>query len=714
MISCTTANRTSELCAAIKFIAVLIILITPCSAMAEPGMSIVLTSNLEGRFSTAAESQDEKDPMLLLAQSIIAEKNRKHFDLYLDMGNSFYPGPLSRYSYGSVMMDYFTHLNCSATLVSSRDVSIGLTNLEFLSGGRSTKLLSANITRENKPVFTPYIIVNHEKRRIGFIGVTSSDSLFDIADKKVLNIYFNEYLETIKNTAAALKSEGCTDIIVLSGLSYRNNMELMHDIPEISLVISGGDSSGKIFSVPSSRVDLQWGRSILSLTRNDGFYRIELDFDDSITVKSMSFTPSAYKATSDQSYAEFKKRLTLWKERFAAEENHLLTEKLPPASVTDETAAELLRHRHRTEIAIVEKYSIVPQAIYGTVYLSTINSMINNNYPVLTYKLSGADLQKISDQGEDLLITGLKDGKVQGYTISDSRMYTVSSTQSAYDRACRILRKNISYDNTWKTLRDEFEDDIKSEHVISSENFDYLEDRFRILVDLTLSNFYDWSQVNRGDNIDTPPGKPEETYKQWGMEDTLNITIYNRNHNILITPYIYLIKQDEVYLQNLLRGTLLYTYRMSNYVRPYHKSRLDTVVFKVDGRPMLARETIGASLITDRVTGRIGVGFEKQIQDPENPVLYGIETIVDANFPVTDDIKYLFKLDSFISAEQRKYEKLKSRNEMTNALSLKINSLLGVSLKYKWFKLYSKEIEESYDYSQLLLSIDLNTDFKFF
>lgn len=719
MVLLRVKSFSHKVCSSLSVIAATAILLLPSGAMGGTKLSLILTSNLQGRFTTGTEAQDEKDPMLLLAQSLIAEKDKAPYDLYLDLGNSFYPGPVSRYSYGSVMMDFFSYFNCAATLVSSRDISIGLSNLEFLSRGKKTKMLSVNITRDNTPVFAPYMTINHEKRKIGFIGVTSSESLFDIADKKVLNIYFDENITTIKNTAAKLKAEGCTDIILLSGLSYRNNLELMQEIPEVGLVISGGDSTGKLFSMESSRVDLQWGRSIITLLRNDGYYRLELDLSDMTAVTSMNFHKPVYQKTSDQSYTEFRKRLSLWKEKFAHEENRLITEDLPAAAVTDETAAEILRHRHRCEVAVVDRYSVYPRALYGPVYSSTVMGIVNNDYPVFTYRLTGSDLKKVVEHGDELVITGISDGRVQNYPVADSRMYTVCSTQSAYDRICRILRKNIRYDNTWKTLQDEFEEDLTTERVIASESFDYLDSRFRMLIDITLSNFYDRSDVERGETISAPPGKPSKTYRRWGMEDTINITIYNRYHHLVLTPYIYFIKQDDQYMQNLLRGTLLYTYNLNSYVKPYHKSQVDTVLVKDDtdedgGRPVLARETIGASLSTDIITGKIGAGFEKQIQDPENPAVYGIETIIDASFPVTDQLKYIFKLDSFISSGKENSDDIEARTEITNALSLKINSILGVSLKHKWFKLYSKDIEESYTYSQMLLSVDLKTDFKFF
>jgi hypothetical protein len=677
-------------------------------------LTLLLTSNLQGRFSDEILNQDKSDPMLLLAQSLIKERDGRGFDIYLDLGNAFYPGALSKYSYGSVMMDFFTYFDCGATLVSSRDISIGLSNLKFLSEGKTTKMLSANIIRDKQPVFTPYIIITHSKKKIGIIGVSSAEGLFDIADKQVLNISFREYRESIKERAEELKGAGCDNIILLSGLSYRNNIELMQEISEVNLIVSGGDSTGSFFSIPASRVDLQWGRSVVSLLQNDGYYRLELDLGEGIEVKSMSFkSPVEYK-TSDQAYADFSGRLSLWKEKFKSESGKVITENITEAAVTDESAANMLRHRYRTEIGILEKNSILPQTLSGPLYYSTIMKLVNSDYPVFTYRLSGADLKKIESDNTEFVIAGLKKGRVQDYIISDTRTYSVSSTQYVYDRITRKLRRHIEYSNTWKTLQDEIEDDLKTEKSLTSADFNYLDERFRMLIDISISNFYDRSDVERGDSITTPPGKPVMTYRRWGMEDTVNITLYNVNHNLILTPYIYYIKQDELYLQNLLRGTLLYSYNLNEYLKPYHKSQFDTVFIEVDGRPVLIRETAGFSLTTERLTGNIGAGFEKQIRDPKNPELYGIETLVNANFPFTDTFSYTLKFDSFISFKSISSDKLNIRTEISNDFSYKINSLLGVSLKYKWFYLYTSDIEEYYKYSQTLVSIDLKTDFKLF
>ena len=147
-------------------------------------ISVIITSNLEGRTMLQGEDYDRSDELLLLGQSILYEKNRNRGDLYVDLGNAFYPGVLSKYSYGSVMMDFFGFFQCNGALVSSKDLRIGVDNLKFLRKSRTTKLLSSNIVRDTKQVFDPFFIHQKGNQKTAFIGVSSKKIQFEIAEKK--------------------------------------------------------------------------------------------------------------------------------------------------------------------------------------------------------------------------------------------------------------------------------------------------------------------------------------------------------------------------------------------------------------------------------------------------------------------------------------------------------------------------------------------------
>jgi hypothetical protein len=234
-------------------------------------------------------------------------------------------------------------------------------------------------------------------------------------------------------------------------------------------------------------------------------------------------------------------------------------------------------------------------------------------------------------------------------------------------------------------------------------------------VDVYLANFYDHASVSRDDDMDIPPGKPADTYEKWGLEDKIDVTVYNQYHKFIFTPYIFYIRQDDNYFQNLLRGTFFYTYNLYPYLKPYHKSQMDTVVKVVDDqRPILFRETFGALFETTYITGKLGIGFEKQTQDPEKPLFSGIETLLNAKYDFLEYLSYTLDIDNFYSLERADVDKRQIRTEITNALSFKLNSFMAFSTKHKWFYFYTKKEGDKYRDSQILLSLDLMTDFKIF
>ena len=208
---------------------------------------------------------------------------------------------------------------------------------------------------------------------------------------------------------------------------------------------------------------------------------------------------------------------------------------------------------------------------------------------------------------------------------------------------------------------------------------------------------------------------PIDTYHKWGIEDKIDLTVYNQYHKVIFTPYIFYIRQNDDYLKNLLRMTLFYTYNLGPHLKPYYKSQMDTVVVQVNGqRPTLFRNTAGAFFETRHINGKVGIGFEKQSRDPERPLFTGIETILDAKYNIHEHLVYRFHMDTFFSIEQFDTGRQQFSANVTNSFSFKLNSFAAFSIRHKWYYYSSLENPDKYQDSQILMSLDLNTGFKFF
>ena len=601
-------------------------------------LRLLLTHNLEGRFSLEEKGQDENDPLLVLAQNILVERRSGKVDLFLDLGNSFYPGALSKYSFGSAVMDYLSYFGCDATLVSSRDLRIGIDNLEFLQKGRATRLLSTGIARRKKRLFTPYFVHSKGDMPVAVVGIPSRKLRFDIAEQNLYDVSLLNNASELGEIQSELEHTGVRHVIVLSGLDVRETMALMGEQPWISIAVCGGDYTGELFAGRARRVELADGRSIVILSEKSGYYLLELSIDHGLFVRALSRKIPLPIKTDSPSYRDFANRLTLWKRKFRDEEDAVISD-IGAASITasDRRLLCLARERFNAEIGLVERGTIEPVTIQNGVRTSDVLNMVNHDFYLFTFNLSGAELKKVYGSDETMLVSGTDGKSVQGYPIVDSRTYRVVAPQASFERIEQVLARDIAYANSWMNITDLLLDDLKGSCSFLADDCVRLDGRFRMTVDFHLSNFFEQALVKKGDDMDGPPGQPYETYRRWGLENRIDISVYNRLHQFILTPYmlytvLHTLDDDTYYYQNnLLRGTFVYNLNLHERVKPYHKSQCDTVLRVVnDYRPVVVRETVGTNFTGRIVSAKAGFGFEKRVHDPVQVPAYGMEAVISA------------------------------------------------------------------------------------
>lgn len=717
---------------------VFLLIVLFCTSTAAEKMSIIVTSNIEGSAMLRGEDYDRNDELLLLGQSILYEKSRNRGDLYLDLGNAFYPGVLSKFSYGSIMMDFFEFFRCDAVLVSSKDLRIGVDNLKFLRKSRATKLLSSNIVRKNRQVFDPFFIHQKGNKKTAFIGVSSKKIQFEIAEKNVHNTSLSDHRKTLKESIIKAREMGADHFVLMSGLTTRENITLMKDNPEIAIALCGGDHHGTMYGSDVKRLDLGDGRTLFFVPPAKGYYMLEFDTARGGGAARYMYYPSVYHRTENSTYREFANRLELWRRRYQSEgEKQIASVRGKEIAVDEERIAELLRDRYNAEVSLVRRGSVNRTVLKNDVNVYDLYEISNDEFPVFTYKISGSELRIVSDTISGTVVKGIRDNRVQGYPVDDKRLYRITSTQTVFEDVARMVkRRDLTYTNQWKSVTDTIREDMENGQSLLNNDFGYLERRFRGTIDVLLSNYLDYADVSRDDKISTPPGQPKRSYTQWGMENMIVLNVYNSLHQFTLTPYMNYVELNEeqkntttgeistrkFLVKNLLRGTFEYNLNLNSFVNPYHKSQCETVVkHNEDGlRPTIIRETVGArfKLASSgggvRFEGRLGGGFEKQVHDPEDTPLYGFETTIFFKWDFLHNLSYSFTMDSFLTKAKKQNDNVNgtTRIDLVNAVTARINNYLGVSVKYKYFYYHSDELDENYRFKQYITSIDLKTDFK--
>lgn len=698
------------------FLLVLLLFLT--SVQAETPVSILVTSNLQGKFSLDIDNQDSTDPLLVLAQNIIHERSNNEIDLYLDLGNALYPGVLSKFSSGSIMVDFLDYFSCAALLVSSKDIQVGTKNLQFMQKNKKVRLLSTNISQTGKPLFSSWFKADVAGTRIAFLGVSSPKVRFDVAEKDLYNYQLLSAKEALAPELEKIRTAGIKHIVLLSGQTLQDTAQLLESYPEIRMALCGGDYSDQFLGGKAARIDLADGRSIVMADDSVDYYRLQLSLENGLKVQAFEPRRAQPMATRNYAYGEFKNRLTLWKEKFGKEEGRLVA-KLSDMEygVNDLSFGQLLRDRFNCELGVVEENTINQVSVKEAIRQADFLSMVNRDYNIFLISLTGDEIKTVYNRAEGLVIAGIDVGKeieIQGSHVVGTRRYHVAASQLAMQKIQLLLGREIDYSNTWMTVTDVLVDDLKTQKVVLRSDYDYLDRRFRTTVDASLSNFIDDSSVEKGDNIDTPSGHPSESYTKWGLENTVDMTIYNKYHRFVLTPYMFYSRQDDNYLNNILRGTFLYDYSLSETFRPYNKFRYDTVLESIDGeRPSFLRETMGISAIYKYVNGKLGLGFEKQVQDPSEAAMYGIELIAGIRIPFLSHFTYAFDLDTFTGILDEEGGQWQTRSEINNGISARLNSFMSLSLRHKYFFYNEGDTGESYQSSQFITSLDFNSDWKF-
>ncbi len=677
-------------------------------------LKIFLTSNLEGRFSFSIN--EKSDSLLRIGESIYSER-KKAESLHIDLGNAFYPGALSKYSYGAVVFDFFDSINCNASLVSSGDLRLGVENLKFQLKEKFTKLVSANICQSGSTVFKPYFIHSFDNKKIAFIGLTSTKTRFDIAEKKINKIQLKPAKEVLKLLLEELSEKNVDSIIILSGMETSENIEFLTEFKAVDLIISGGDNRGDLFASSVERINFSDGRSLLTATNSLGYYILTI-CGDSNFIESFEFKTVDEKKKPAYHFEQFRRVLDIWKFRFSKEKSGEFLKIDQKVVLENKKLAHLLRDKFKCDIAVVSPVTVKQTEFNNIIFTSDLMNIIYDEYNIFSYKLLGAEIISLLKDNSTFVNSGLIGQKVKGYAVKSKEYYKIVSTQVVFEDIEKKINRKLGYKNHWTNISDLLVDDIKNKKIILKNNYSYLDNRFSGKLAIKFENIFYNTEVDKDEESNTPAGMPGESYQKWGYKNKMIFDVYNQFHFFSFEPYIYYLKEayedDTEYRHNLLRGTFIYKYNMSDSLKPYNKFQYDTVVKRTEnGKPTEIRETMGADLTFSHFNLKTGLGFEKKIKDDAKDIEYGIENILNFKYNLWGNWDSFANLDTFLSFDDRlKKNNIKADFEI--GFSCQVNKYMLLSLKYKYYYNFSGDLDKVYKNQQTLLALDVNFTTKIF
>lgn len=672
--------------------------------------TIYLTSNLAGRFPL---DQNLAANHLLRIGSVLRELRDKNPAAYhFDLGNAFYPGRLSRFSFGSLTADYLQLLRLDAGIVAAADLNIGAESLEYIRRARGIRLLSANIFRDKTPLFEPYAMVGKGGLKTAVIGITSARSLVSFEETELLDLRVDSPEKTLAATVELAAAEKPDLIVALTSVSVREAIPLLARNPRIDILICGGDAEAALGTDPVRAVELPDGRRVIAMPPATALMKLRLHKTGNLWEAEREIIDAKTAETFKEPPPSFLRRLNLWQKWYAADEDGAGGgQNFKPVKLTPQFAAASVRDAARCDVAFIEPNDVDTTGFDAITRSRQVRYAVQNDYNIFSFPFSGAALRQFYRNNPNLVFSGINAETITGYPIRDNVRYRVCATQRGFEFAAKQSDKRPASESLWFGISDA----VAGVAERGEEDPDKAADsRWRLLTILNLSNVYETGSVSNRSGIDTPPGQAANSYFKWGLENDVNFLFYNRRHTVSFNPYIFYVRQNDTVIRNLLRGDLTYTYNTEWYIKPYQKNRIDTVVIAdpVTGlKPSFLRETIGAEFSWKLFTGRLGGGLEKEILDPVNNPNWGFEATVAMLWEFYPGIKYKLGFDSFSSLTYQNF--WRHRVDIANSVIFTLADPLTCTLSHRWYYFYLGSANDFYNASIFLMSLDLRTTWKY-
>lgn len=426
---------------------------------------------------------------------IVNDVRRTNSDaLLFDMGDAFHGANVAILNKGQVVVDVMNAMNYDAMVPGNHDFNYGQNHLKRLKSKARFPLISANVTKEGKTVFLPYIIKEVQGKQIAFIGLTAADTAVKTNPEGIEGLLFKDEIQTVKEKVKELTGKA-DHIILLSHAGWAMDERIANEVEGVDLIL-GGHSHKRIerpqkFKYAYVAQAFEYGKTLgrtqlifhnHTLIGINGF--LYCDHDSKVEDRKIAAVIKPYKA----------KTATLLNEVVGEVSTHLDGERAHVR--TKETnlgnlIADAMRAAVRTDIAFTNGGGIRSSVDKGSVTRDDLLAVLPFSDTLVKLSLTGQSIKLVlehsvsaypEEHGGFLQVSGLsftfdplqpagkriQEISIKGRPLDPDKIYTVAVnrfTAIGGDGYTMLKGREINY-NSGRTLSEILADYIKKEPVI--------------------------------------------------------------------------------------------------------------------------------------------------------------------------------------------------------------------------------------------------------
>lgn len=167
--------------------------------------------------------------------------------ILVDAGDTFHGLPIANIDQGSSVVSAMNQVGYSLMTTGNHDYNYGLDRLLVLEKMANFKILAANVYKDGKRVFTPYVIKDIGGVRVAFFGLATPETAYKTDPKNVQGVYFSDPIVEAKSVVYDLIGQYdvlvCISHIGIDKSSDPTSIQIAEAVPQIDVIIDGHSHS---------------------------------------------------------------------------------------------------------------------------------------------------------------------------------------------------------------------------------------------------------------------------------------------------------------------------------------------------------------------------------------------------------------------------------------------------------------------------------------
>ena len=357
--------------------------------------------------------------------------------LLLDAGDTFGDTMIAVETEGHALIEVMNAIGYDAMVIGNHEPDFTAEKLQDRIREARFPVLAANISeRSSGKLFAkPYIIRTIKGVKVGILGLAYPNTPKTSAQKNIINLRFDNAVETARTYVPRLRREGAQIVIALTHLGLGADKQLAEKVAGIDIIV-GGHSHNRL------NAPLQVGTTLIVHAGAHGSDLGRLDIkiaNDHIASHSYTLIPLTGE-TSGRPLADLiARQLAPYEQQMNVAIGRALTlipraqtlagqepEKRDAESPADDLFADAIRDTTRTEVAFLPGlgYGVALQP--GEITAAQLRNLIPHDSAVWTMRLTGEQIRQVLEQAIENFSAKDPAEKVGG-------MIQVSGLQFSYD-----------------------------------------------------------------------------------------------------------------------------------------------------------------------------------------------------------------------------------------------------------------------------------------